>query len=47
MEGNPASRRGSLTSKPTWPDALGYSATSAFFVVIIDSTFYALGSANQ
>src|ERR1700682_5648252 len=32
MKGNPAVPGGSLTSKPTWSNTLGCSATSAFFV---------------
>ena len=32
MQGNPAVPGGSLTSKPTWSNALGCSATSAFFM---------------
>jgi hypothetical protein len=32
MKSNPAMPRGSLMSKPTWPNTSGCSATSAFFV---------------
>ncbi len=32
MKGNPALPGGSLTSKPTWSNTSGCSATSAFFV---------------
>ena len=33
MKNNPALPGGSLKSKPTWPNAFGCSATSAFFVL--------------
>ena len=33
MKGNPALPGGLLKSKPTWSNALGCSATSAFFVL--------------
>jgi hypothetical protein len=32
-KGNPARPGGSVTSKPTWPNTSGCSATSAFFVL--------------
>jgi hypothetical protein len=34
MESNPAVPGGSLTSKPTWSNTFGCSATSAFFVLV-------------
>jgi hypothetical protein len=34
MQSNPASPGGSLTSKPTWSNACGCSATSAVFVLV-------------
>ena len=34
MKSNPALPGGSLTSKPTWSNAFGCSATSAFFVLV-------------
>ena len=34
MKNNPAVPGGSLTSKPTWSNAFGCSATSAFFVFV-------------
>ncbi len=33
MKSKPALSEGSLTSKPTWSNACGYSTTSAFFVL--------------
>jgi hypothetical protein len=33
MKGNPAVPGGSLTSKPTWLNTSGYSATSVFFAL--------------
>ena len=33
MKSNPAVPGGSLTSKPTWSNTFGCSATSAFFVL--------------
>ena len=35
MKNNPAVPGGSLKSKPTWSNSFGYSATSAFFVVLL------------
>ena len=35
MKGDPAVPGGSLTSKPTWSNTSGCSATSAFFVVLL------------
>jgi HSP20 family molecular chaperone IbpA len=37
LESNPAVPRGSIESKPTWRNALGCSATSAFFVFLAKS----------
>ena len=34
MKSNPAVPGGSLTSKPTWSNAFGCSATSAFFLYV-------------
>ena len=34
MESNPAVPGGSLTSKPTWSNTFGCSATPAFFVLV-------------
>jgi hypothetical protein len=33
LNGSPVQPGGSLTSKPTWPETFGFSATSAFFVL--------------
>jgi hypothetical protein len=35
MKGNPAVPGGPLMSKPTWPNTSGYSATPAFFSLVI------------
>ena len=34
LNGSPVQPGGSLTSKPTWPDTFGFSATSAFFCAV-------------
>ena len=38
MRGNPAAPRSPLTSKPTWSNTFGCSATSAFFTLGFSTT---------